>query len=209
MAASLDREQLLKALDEVGRAAIQAEARLDVAVYRGSALMLASNFRFGTEDVDIAELGTPWPRWLQDVVHKIALRNGWSAEWLNDGVTFHLSVHAVAARDLVSFGTFPRRSGQTGITVFVPTARYMLALKLKALRVSDFAKGSKDIGDVRNLLGVLGITEIEPAVAILTEFFPRSGADADKQRFVLKNILSKGATGDAPSYPRGSDPEDC
>ena len=85
MAASLEREQLLKALDEVGRAAIEAEARLDVAVYRGSALMLASNFRFGTEDVDIAELGTPWPRWLQDVVHKIALRNGWSAEWLNDG----------------------------------------------------------------------------------------------------------------------------
>ena len=51
MAASLEREQLLKALDEVGRAAIEAEARLDVAVYRGSALMLASNFRFGTEDV--------------------------------------------------------------------------------------------------------------------------------------------------------------
>jgi hypothetical protein len=182
MAASFDRDELLKALDEVGRAAIEAKTRLDIAVYGGSALMLASNFRFGTEDVDVAELGTPWPQWLQDVVHKIALRNGWSEEWLNDGVTFHLSAHAVPARDLVSFGTFPRRNGQTGITVFVPTARYMLALKLKALRVSDFAKGSKDIDDVRNLLGVLGITEIEPAVAILTEFFPRSGADADKQR---------------------------
>jgi len=209
MAASFDRDELLNALDEVGRAAIEVKARLDIAVYGGSALMLASNFRFGTEDVDIAELQTPWPQWLTDVVHYIAARNGWSEEWLNDGVTFHLSSHAVPARDLVSFGTFPRRNAQTGITVFVPTARYMLALKLKALRVSDFAKGSKDIDDVRNLLGVLGITEIEPAVAILTEFFPRSGADADKQRFVLKNILSKGATGDAPSYPRGSDPEDC
>ena len=60
----------------------------------------------------------------------------------------------------------------------------------------------------RNLLGVLGITEIEPAIEILAEFFPRSGADADKQRFVLKNILSKGAIGDAPRYPRGSDRED-
>jgi uncharacterized small protein (DUF1192 family) len=55
----------------------------------------------------------------------------------------------------------------------------MLALKL---RVSDFAKGSKDIDDVRNLLGVLSITEIEAAIAILAEYFPRSGADADKQR---------------------------
>jgi hypothetical protein len=179
MAASFDRDALLDALDEVGRAAVEANARLDIAVFGGSALMLASNFRFGTEDVDIAELGQPWPAWLTDVVREVAQRSGWSEEWLNDGVTFHLSQLAVPARDLVSFGTFPRRSERTGVTVFVPTARYMLALKLKALRVSDFAKGSKDIDDVRNLLAVLGITTIEPAIEILTEFFPRSGADAD------------------------------
>lgn len=205
MAASFDRDALLDALDEVGRAAIEAKARLDIAIYGGSALMLASNFRFGTEDVDIAELGQPWPQWLIDVVGRLARHNGWSEEWLNDGVTFHLSALAVPSRDLVSFGTFPRKSEKVGVTVFVPTARYMLALKLKALRVSDFAKGSKDIDDVRNLLAALGITEIEPAVDILTEFFPRSGADADKQRFVLKNILRKGPSGDAPRYPRASD----
>jgi len=209
MAASFDRDQLLDALDEVGRAAIGAKTRLDIAVYGGSALMLASNFRFGTEDVDIAELGEPWPEWLTEIVRKVATQRGWSEEWLNDGVTLHLSTIAVSARDLVSFGTFPRKSEKTGITVFVPTARYMLALKLKALRVSDFAKGSKDIDDVQNLLGVLNITEIEAAIAILTEYFPRSGSDADKQRFVLKSILSKGATENAPRYPRGSDQEDC
>jgi hypothetical protein len=205
MAASFDREQLLDALDEVGRAAIKSRARLDIAVYGGSALMLASNFRFGTEDVDISELGRPWPTWLTDVVQKIAQRNRWSEQWLNEGVTFHLSSLAVPSRDLVSFGTFPRRNEKTGITVFVPTARYMLALKLKALRVSDFAKGSKDIEDVQNLLTVLGITGAEPAIEILTEFFPRSGADADKQRFVLRSILSKGPTTDAPGYPRRGD----
>jgi hypothetical protein len=210
MVASFDRKQLLDALDEVGRAAIAANARLDIAVYGGSALMLASNFRFGTEDVDIAEIGQPWPEWLTQVAHKIAERNSWSGEWINDGVTFHLSRNVDPARDLVAFGTFPRKgSEKTGVTVFVPTARYMLALKLKALRVSDFAKGSKDIDDVRHLLEVLRITEVEPAIEILAEFFPRSGADADKQRFVLKNILSKGTTGNAPRYPRGSDEEDC
>lgn len=209
MAAKFDRKQLLAALNEVGRAAIAANARLDIAIYGGSALMLASNFRFGTEDVDIAELGEQWPDWLKQVVGSIAIRNGWSEEWLNDGVTFHLSSLAVPSRDLFAFGTFPYRDERTGITVFVPSARYMLALKLKALRVSDFGKGSKDIDDVRNLLAVLGITEIEPAIEILTEFFPRSGADADKQRFVLKNILSKGPVENAPRYPRRSDQEDC
>lgn len=209
MAASFDRDQLLAALDEVGRAAIAANARLDIAVYGGSALMLASNFRFGTEDVDIAEIGSSWPAWLADIVRNIAARNGWSDEWLNEGVTFHLSSLAVPNRDLVAFGTFPLRGEKTGVTVFVPTARYMLAMKLKALRVSDFAKGSKDIDDVRNLLGVLDITDVEPAIEILAEFFPRSGADADKQRFVLKNILSKGPIEHAPRYPRRSGEEDC
>jgi hypothetical protein len=208
MGATFNREQLLDALNEVGRAAIAADTRLDIAVYGGSALMLASNFRFGTEDVDIAELGAQWPAWLNEIVSSIASRNGWSEDWLNDGVTFHLSSVAVPARDLVAFGTFPFRSEKTGVTVFVPTARYMLALKLKALRVSDFSKGSKDIDDVRNLLAVLNITQIEPAIDILTEFFPRSGADADKQRFVLKNILAKGPVENAPRYPRRSDSED-
>jgi len=35
MAASFNREQLLDALDEVGRAAIAAKTRLDIAVYGG------------------------------------------------------------------------------------------------------------------------------------------------------------------------------
>ena len=33
--------------------------------------MLASNFRFSTEDVDIAEIGRPWPDWLSAVVARI------------------------------------------------------------------------------------------------------------------------------------------
>src|ERR1044072_7729515 len=92
MAVNFDRKQLLAALNEVGCAAIAANARLDIAIYGGSALMLASNFRFGTEDVVIAELGEQWPDWLKDVVSEIAARNGWSQQWLNDGVTFHQSL---------------------------------------------------------------------------------------------------------------------
>lgn len=207
MAANFDRDELLDALDEVGRAAVEAKTRLEIAVYGGSALMLASNFRFATEDLDIAEIGKPWPEWLSRVVADLAARKGWSESWLNDAVTFHLSPLARPQRDLVSFGTFPRR-GEPGLVISVPTARYMLALKLKALRVSE-AKGAGDISDVANLLGALGITEVEPAIEVLAEFFPKSGQDADRQRFVLKRILSMERTGNAPRYPRGSDREDC
>ena len=57
MNAAFDRDALLDAFDRIGRAAVEAGTKLQIAVYGGSALMLASNFRFATEDVDIADIG--------------------------------------------------------------------------------------------------------------------------------------------------------
>ena len=201
MATAFDRDQLLAAFDEIGSAAVSARAHLDIAVFGGSALMLASNFRFSTEDVDISEIGRPWPVWLSAVVEGIAARNCWPPDWLNEAVTFHLSPLANPARDLVVLGTFPRASEKVGLTVFVPTARYMLALKLKALRVSEFDSGLRDLADTAALLRVLKITEPEAAIAILAEYFPKSAIDAGKQRFVLKRLLSADSPLDAPRYP--------
>lgn len=183
MSAAFDRDALLDAFDQIGRAAALAGTRLQIAVYGGSALMLASNFRFATEDVDIADIGQQWPVWLAEAVERIATQNDWSPTWLNDAVTFHLSPLAQADRDLTASGTFPRQDENVGLCVFVPTARYMLALKLKALRVSDFEKGQQDMADVAHPLKVLDLGETEQAIAILAEFFPSSASDADKQRF--------------------------
>jgi len=200
--AAFDRDALLDAFDQIGRAAAQAGTKLQIAVYGGSALMLASNFRFATEDVDIADIGQQWPAWLSEVVGRIADQNDWSTTWLNDAVTFHLCPLAQADRDLTAFGTFPRLGENVGLCVFVPTARYMLALKMKALRISDFEKGQQDMADVAHLLKVLELTKIEQAIEILAEFFPNSASDADKQRFVLKRLFSGDTSIDAPHYPR-------
>ena len=53
MSAAFGRDALLDAFDQIGRAAVLAGTKLQIAVYGGSALMLASNFRFATEDVDV------------------------------------------------------------------------------------------------------------------------------------------------------------
>jgi hypothetical protein len=207
MSAAFDRDALLDAFDRIGYAAIDAGTRLQIAVYGGSALMLASNFRFATEDVDIADIGGEWPSWLTSVVAAIARDKGWGEDWLNDAVSFHLSLLAELQRDHLPFGTFPRRSEAVGLTVFIPTARYLLAMKLKSLRISDFEKGAADMADTAHLLHVVGITEVGQAIAVLAEFFPRSAADADKQRFVLKRLLSQDRPIDAPKYPGGSGEE--
>src|SRR5664279_5673467 len=99
MSAAFGRDALLNAFDQIGRAAVLAGTKLQIAVYGGSALMLASNFRFATEDVDVSELEHPLPDWLAKVVHEIAEKNHWQANWFNDGVAFHLSPLADSAVD--------------------------------------------------------------------------------------------------------------
>jgi hypothetical protein len=200
MAHALKRDKLLAAFDEIGRAAAAAGAQLQIAVYGGSALMLASNFRYSTEDVDVSKLEQPWPEWLRRIVDKLAAANGWQPDWFNDGVSFHLSALADIGGDHLEFGSFPR-DGVAGLIVYLPTAKYLLALKLKAIRINDPLRGEQERLDILNLMHVAGIRSTEEAIALLTRFFPNSGAAAEKQRFLLKHMNPEGAV-DAPEYPR-------
>ena len=43
------------------------------------------------EDANIAEIGRPWPEWMHETGAVVAAENGWSADWLDDAVQFHLS----------------------------------------------------------------------------------------------------------------------
>ena len=201
MSATLGRDALLDAFDRIGRAAVRAGTKLQIAVSGGSALMLASNFRFATEDVDVSELEHPLPDWLAAVVHEIAEENRWQDDWFNDGVVVHLSPLADRAADHLEFGTFPRDGTPPGLAVSVPSAEYLLALKLKALRVMDPLRGETERLDILNLMQVVGISTAEDAIALLGRYFPMSAASPEKQRFLLKNMSREGAA-DAPKYPR-------
>jgi hypothetical protein len=202
MSEAFGRDALLDAFDQIGRAAALVGTKLQIAVYGGSALMLASNFRFATEDVDVSELERPLPGWLATVVDKIAKENGWEDDWFNDGVAFHLSSLADRAVDHLEFGTFPRDDGTPpGLVVWVPSAEYLLALKLKAVRVTDPIRGETERLDILNLMKVVGISTAEEAVALLGRYFPVSAASSEKQRFLLRN-MSRGGGVDAPEYPR-------
>jgi hypothetical protein len=200
MARALDREKLLSAFDEIGRAALAAGTQLQIAVYGGSALMLASNFRFSTEDVDVSKLEQPWPDWLQQIVERLAADHGWQPDWFNDGVAFHLSALAQFGDDHLEFASFPRGDA-AGLIVHVPSAKYLLALKLKAIRVNDPLRGEQERLDILNLMRVVGMRSADEAIALLARYFPNSGAAAEKQRFLLKHMNPEGAL-DAPEYPR-------
>src|SRR6201994_2612592 len=183
MSAAFGRDALLDAFDRIGRAAVQAGTKLQIAVYGGSALMLASNFRFATEGVDVSELPRPLPGWLGTVGHQIARESGWNGDWISDAVAFHLSPLADRAADHLEFGTFPRDGSPPGLMVLVPSAGYLLALKLKAMRVTDPLRGEAERLDVLNLMRVVGISTPDEAIALLGRYFPISAASTEKQLF--------------------------
>jgi hypothetical protein len=201
MTVAFGRDALLDAFDRIGRAAVEAGTKLQIAVYGGSALMLASNFRFATEDVDVSQLPRPLPHWLAKIVQEIAEEQHWQGDWFNDAVVFHLSSLADRATDHLEFGTFPRDATPPGLTVSVPTAEYLLALKLKAFRITDPVRGEAERLDIINLMRVVGISTADEAIAVLGKYFPLSAASSEKQRFLLKHMNLEGGA-DAPEYPR-------
>ena len=50
-----------------------------------------------------------------------------------------------------------------------------MALKLKSFRVANFKNGPLDLADAGHLLKVIGVTEVDQAIQILSEFFPQRG----------------------------------
>ena len=84
-----DTGALADALDELGQIAHEAGRVIDVAVYGGSCLMLVSNFRIATADVDA--VAATDQGFLDSAAQTIAARRGWPRDWLNDGVRSYLS----------------------------------------------------------------------------------------------------------------------
>jgi len=159
------------ALTELGTLAHAEGKVIDLAVYGGSALMLASNFRVATQDVDaVAESDQSSVNRLAAV---IAQRHGWPADWINDGVRTYLSpnVDGVSGHHQL-LRAYPSEQ-QPGLRVFVPTAEYILAMKLMSMRI-DESSGKSDLADIINLLGVVGLKSPDDVIKFASGFYPEA-----------------------------------
>ncbi|HLY57575.1 MAG TPA: hypothetical protein VKS60_18570 [Stellaceae bacterium] len=167
-------EGLGDALAELGEFAYEAGRVIDIAVYGGSCLMLVSNFRIATADVDAVAFADQG--FLDRAAHTIASRHGWPLDWLNDGVRTYLSPHVEGFAQHTLFRTYPKEA-TPGLRVFVPTAEYMLAMKLMALRL-DPGSGRKDLDDILNLMQVAGLERKGDILAFASRFYPEARTSA-------------------------------
>jgi len=153
-------QDLHDAFMELGTHARREGKVIDLAVYGGSALMLASNFRVATEDVDAVVDGDQ--RIIARFVEDIARQRGWPRDWLSPQVDSLQEHHAL-------FRAYPSEQ-EPGLRVFVPSPEYMLAMKFMAMRL-DPTGAKSDLTDILNLLDVVGLTTPEDAIDFAAAFY--------------------------------------
>lgn len=151
----LDRTKLQHAFGLLGVDLHSRGLFIEIAVYGGSALMLQFEWRRSTEDVDAVVREGYDEALLMPSVAKVAGQLGLEEDWLNNAVGMFTPIHE--SEDLFDVaGNYPVH-GQPGLRVLVATPRYMLAMKLQALRSLD--RGDRDLEDARHLAAELGITD--------------------------------------------------
>lgn len=176
----ITKESLLAALSEVGEILYRRGKVGDIAIYGGSAMILQFDVSFATQDVDAVINGEHGE--VTRAVQEVARRHGWASSWLNEGVSVYLSPEA--NQNLDFYGDFPSPT-RTGLRVYVASAEYILALKLRALRVA-----SRDLQDVLTLAQHLGFTTLEQLLDVLKKNFPNEPLDA-RRLMILSDLVEK------------------
>jgi hypothetical protein len=163
-------ERVGDALTELGQIAYEAGRVIDIATYDGSCLMLVSNFRIATADVDA--VAAEDQDFIDSAAQTIAAHRSWPRDWLNDGVRTYLSPLVDGFEQHTLFRTYPREE-TPGLRVFVPTAEYMLAMKVMALRL-DPGAGKSDLEDIPSLMQVTGMKEKSDILRFASRFYPEA-----------------------------------
>jgi hypothetical protein len=167
----IDRGLLQRAFEAIG-AALAARGRVgELAVYRGSCLMLVSDFRQSTDDVDAVFLAEA--AMIRSIAEQVGRRLALPDGWLNQAVKMYAPPKGQPPPNLFPFGEYPEE-GPVGLRVFVPAPDYLLAMKLIANRAAeDTAKLQSDGSDIVSLMALTGKTSFEDLSALLNSCFPR------------------------------------
>jgi hypothetical protein len=162
------RDVLIKALQALGAEARAHGKVIDIAIYGGSALVLVSNFRVSTKDVDA--VAATDEAFVAAAAARVAGTLSLTPGWLNDGVKTWLSPTHDDSKQY--YGSFPDEA-RPGLRVFVPSPEYMLAMKLMAMRI-DEASGRKDLQDILNLMRIVGMRSKDEVVDLAAQFYPEA-----------------------------------
>ena len=133
----ISRRRLIQALRRLGELVRAEKLTLEVALYGGAVFTLVYGSRDTTKDVDAVVRPT---KIAQTLAAQVAQEQGLPVDWLNDQVKQFLSPRGEKRR-------FNTDELGDGLRISVPTAAYLLALKLRACRprLPGYAGDEEDI----------------------------------------------------------------
>jgi Nucleotidyltransferase of unknown function (DUF6036) len=169
----LDKGKMLAAfalLDErLGRRNVIAQ----IHVIGGAAMSLAWEDRRTTRDVD-ALFETDRHGVLIEEIHGVADELNLPNSWLNEQATYYAPADYRSNEGIVFGGHH--------LQVAAASAEVVLAMKVRAARPGD-------IQDIRILLGLLGLDELDAVLEVHDRYFPDSPLPTPKQ-MVIEDLLA-------------------
>lgn len=181
--ADLNKALIEQAFEELGERLRRRRLVGEIAVYGGAAMVLHFQIDRVTHDVDAVIEREHGP--VQQAVREIGRLHGWGESWLNENVSVYLS-KAAQAHDLTLFRAYPGEGG-IGLRVLVASPRYMLAMKLAALRIGS---DHRDIEDAMQLAQATSVTTAESLTSLYQMYFPNDPLDA-RRIVIIGNIAEK------------------
>ena len=170
---ALSREDLIRGLRQVVEHLRAAGEPGGIRIIGGAALSLRHFERGTTDDLD-ATVHPTEPAML--AAAGVAARNGWTTSWFN-----------TAAAQFVPFAIAEREPlyDDSEVSVWVASARMMLAMKLRASRPG------RDEDDIANLLAICEVANSDDAGELYEEFYPGEILEPKAHR-ILNVVFAKG-----------------
>jgi hypothetical protein len=179
----LTKLRIINALRRLGELAQAEGAVLEVSLYGGAVFTVVYGSRESTRDIDAIVHPSDLAK---SLAARVSGELGLPEDWLNDDVRFFLA-DKEAKRRLKGDEFGP------GLQVSVPTAAYLLAMKLRACRAPrpGFAG---DHGDIQFLVQKMEVGSEAEAEKIHDRFFPHD-ALSNEARDVLRKVIPKTGKG--------------
>ena len=153
----MDREQILKLLQELGDELADEESYATINVCGGAAIAIAYNNLKSSDDIDAVLTDFDDKNKFTECIKRIAERHNLPDEWLNEDVkVFVNSMRGLCFKDFGQFGA---------LSVRIVSEEQLLAMKLFS------ARENKDLDDAAGLAKSLNITSKEELNDILYKYF--------------------------------------
>jgi hypothetical protein len=172
MARELTRDLIEQAFDLMGTMAAERGLVIEIAVYGGSCLVLASDIRNASADVDAVFLINRSAAY--EIADAVAEQMGLAPNWMNEAVRQTAPPIGNPEPNLLPFGDYPRGTHEAvGLRVHVPVPAYLLAMKILANRLDDeVSKAQSDQDDALALMKITGIESRDSILELLKQCYP-------------------------------------